>query len=318
MSAATPANPAAAFYATPAARLVGASLRLAHRWSPAFATRLALQLFFTPLPGKQQARAKAVPAPWSATRHPLRRRRADHLAAPGRGLRPAARPAGPRLGRRCAAVAPARRPPGRGGIRSGARRPAGARPQRRRPQHPAAVGARPVRRELAHGTVARHRRAFARRPGLGARGGARPAREAAGAGRDLAAAAPVPALVRRRARPRRSAGGAHAGLDRATRRRADGAVRAGLARRAARRSRPCWSTTGTTAPPRSPAPSASPAPSPERGSSRRAASAIAGCWRMRACSTSSSSTCAAMPEARRRLRARGTPSCAPSRRRARA
>jgi len=71
MSAATSANPAAAFYATPAARLVGATLRLAHRWSPALATRLALQLFFTPLPGKQQARARAVPAPWTATRHPF-------------------------------------------------------------------------------------------------------------------------------------------------------------------------------------------------------------------------------------------------------
>ena len=71
MSAATPANPAAAFYATTAARLVGATLRLAHRWSPALATRLALQLFFTPLPGKQQARARAVPAPWTATRHPF-------------------------------------------------------------------------------------------------------------------------------------------------------------------------------------------------------------------------------------------------------
>lgn len=70
-AAATSANPAAAFYATPAARLVGAALRLAHRWSPALATRLALQLFFTPLPGKRQARARAVPAPWSATRHPF-------------------------------------------------------------------------------------------------------------------------------------------------------------------------------------------------------------------------------------------------------
>lgn len=71
MTAATSANPAAAFYATPSARLLGAALRLAHRWSPALATRLALQLFFTPLPGKQQARATAVPAPWSPTRHPF-------------------------------------------------------------------------------------------------------------------------------------------------------------------------------------------------------------------------------------------------------
>jgi pimeloyl-ACP methyl ester carboxylesterase len=71
VSAATTANPAAAFYATPAARLLRATLRLAHRWSPALANRLALQLFFTPLPGKQQARAKAVPATWTASRHPF-------------------------------------------------------------------------------------------------------------------------------------------------------------------------------------------------------------------------------------------------------
>jgi len=71
VSAAASVNPAAAFYATPAARLVGATLRLAHRWSPALATRLALKLFFTPLPGKHQARARAVPAPWTATRHPF-------------------------------------------------------------------------------------------------------------------------------------------------------------------------------------------------------------------------------------------------------
>lgn len=62
------ANPAAAFYATPAARLAGAALRGAERWWPALATRLALGLFFTPLPGKAQARARAVPAPWQATR----------------------------------------------------------------------------------------------------------------------------------------------------------------------------------------------------------------------------------------------------------
>ena len=71
MSAAAPANPAAAFYATPVARLVGGTLRFAHRWSPALATRLALQLFFTPLPGKRHARARAVPEPWSWTRHPF-------------------------------------------------------------------------------------------------------------------------------------------------------------------------------------------------------------------------------------------------------
>ena len=51
--------------------LLGSALRLAHRWSPALATRLALQLFFTPLPGKQLARAQAVPEPWSPTHHPF-------------------------------------------------------------------------------------------------------------------------------------------------------------------------------------------------------------------------------------------------------
>jgi pimeloyl-ACP methyl ester carboxylesterase len=66
--AAAGANPAAAFYATPAARLAGAALRGAERWWPALATRLALGLFFTPLPGKSHARAQPVPAPWQATR----------------------------------------------------------------------------------------------------------------------------------------------------------------------------------------------------------------------------------------------------------
>lgn len=65
------ANPAAAFYATPGARLLGALMRGAHRWSPALAARLALQLFFTPLPGKRHARAKPVPAPWVARHRPF-------------------------------------------------------------------------------------------------------------------------------------------------------------------------------------------------------------------------------------------------------
>lgn len=65
---ATTFNPAAGFYTSPAARLVGATLRAAHRWSPRLATRLALQLFFTPLPSKQHARAQPVPAPWVAQR----------------------------------------------------------------------------------------------------------------------------------------------------------------------------------------------------------------------------------------------------------
>lgn len=63
-----PANAALGFYASPAARLVGAALRAVHRWSPGWATNLALRLFFTPLPSKQHARAKPVPAPWQPTR----------------------------------------------------------------------------------------------------------------------------------------------------------------------------------------------------------------------------------------------------------
>ncbi len=66
-TAASP-NPAAAFYASPAARLLAATLRAAERWTPALATRLALRLFFTPLPSKRHARAKPVPAPWQAQR----------------------------------------------------------------------------------------------------------------------------------------------------------------------------------------------------------------------------------------------------------
>lgn len=67
-TATLPLNPAAAFYASPVARLLGAALRTAHRWSPRVATQLALRLFFTPLPSKQQARARPVPAPWVAQR----------------------------------------------------------------------------------------------------------------------------------------------------------------------------------------------------------------------------------------------------------
>ena len=65
------ANPATGFYASPAARLTGLALRLAHRWSPRLATRIALGLFSTPLPSKQHARATAVPAPWRAQRRPF-------------------------------------------------------------------------------------------------------------------------------------------------------------------------------------------------------------------------------------------------------
>jgi pimeloyl-ACP methyl ester carboxylesterase len=65
------ANPAAAFYASPGARAAAALLRLAHRLAPALGTRLALNLFSTPVPGKRQARARPVPAPWTARRQPF-------------------------------------------------------------------------------------------------------------------------------------------------------------------------------------------------------------------------------------------------------
>ena len=64
-------NPAAAFYASPGARAAAALLRLAHRVAPALGTRLALNLFSTPLPGKRHARARPVPAPWTARRQPF-------------------------------------------------------------------------------------------------------------------------------------------------------------------------------------------------------------------------------------------------------
>jgi pimeloyl-ACP methyl ester carboxylesterase len=64
-------NPAAAFYASPGARATAALLRLAHRLAPALGTRLALNLFSTPLPGKRQARARPVPPPWTARRRPF-------------------------------------------------------------------------------------------------------------------------------------------------------------------------------------------------------------------------------------------------------
>jgi pimeloyl-ACP methyl ester carboxylesterase len=64
-------NPAAAFYASPGARIAAALLRVAHRLAPALGTRLALNLFSTPLPSKRHARARPVPAPWTARRHPF-------------------------------------------------------------------------------------------------------------------------------------------------------------------------------------------------------------------------------------------------------
>ena len=64
-------NPAAAFYASPAARGIAALLRGLHRLSPALGTRVALQLFFTPVPTKWLARSRDVPLPWRESRLPF-------------------------------------------------------------------------------------------------------------------------------------------------------------------------------------------------------------------------------------------------------
>jgi pimeloyl-ACP methyl ester carboxylesterase len=56
-----------AFYAgSAAARWMGRGMRAAHRLSPALALKLALRLFFTPVPSKLAARTKPAPAPWRA------------------------------------------------------------------------------------------------------------------------------------------------------------------------------------------------------------------------------------------------------------
>lgn len=66
-----PANPASAFYANGLARSVGLALRLSQSVAPAAATRLALRLFFTPLPLKLAARRRLLPAPWRVERWPF-------------------------------------------------------------------------------------------------------------------------------------------------------------------------------------------------------------------------------------------------------
>ncbi|KQY90594.1 MULTISPECIES: alpha/beta fold hydrolase [Roseateles] len=64
-------NPAAAFYASPTARGIAALLRGLHRVSPDLGTRVALHLFFTPMPTKWLARSRAVPRPWVERRLPF-------------------------------------------------------------------------------------------------------------------------------------------------------------------------------------------------------------------------------------------------------
>jgi pimeloyl-ACP methyl ester carboxylesterase len=64
-------NPAAAFYASPTARGVAALLRGLHRVSPDLGTRVALSLFFTPMPTKWLARSRDVPRPWAERQLPF-------------------------------------------------------------------------------------------------------------------------------------------------------------------------------------------------------------------------------------------------------
>lgn len=67
----TARNPAAAFYASPTARGIAALLRGLHRVSPDLGTRVALGLFFTPMPTKWLARSRDVPRPWGERRMPF-------------------------------------------------------------------------------------------------------------------------------------------------------------------------------------------------------------------------------------------------------
>lgn len=88
-SSSSAANPAAAFYAaSPVARALGVTLRLADRLAPALGTRGALRLFFTPLPWKLAAR-RPLPAPWQVSHWPFE---GVQLAMHRRGDLPAGRP----------------------------------------------------------------------------------------------------------------------------------------------------------------------------------------------------------------------------------
>lgn len=71
MTSTTPANPAAAFYAASrTAQAMGAALRTLDRVAPAWSTRAALRLFFTPLPWKFAMR-RPVHAPWQLETWPF-------------------------------------------------------------------------------------------------------------------------------------------------------------------------------------------------------------------------------------------------------
>ena len=62
-------NPAAAFYASPAARAIAAAVRATHSLSTQAGTALAMRLFLTPLARGRRARQLAVPAHWRPQRH---------------------------------------------------------------------------------------------------------------------------------------------------------------------------------------------------------------------------------------------------------
>jgi len=62
-------NPAAAFYASPAARAVAAAVRATHSLSVDAGTALAMRLFFTPSARDRRARHLSVPVPWQPHRH---------------------------------------------------------------------------------------------------------------------------------------------------------------------------------------------------------------------------------------------------------
>lgn len=68
-TASSAANPAAAFYASPAARAIAAGVRAAHGVSTTVGTALAMRLFFTPVARGRRARSLDVPAPWHPHRH---------------------------------------------------------------------------------------------------------------------------------------------------------------------------------------------------------------------------------------------------------
>ena len=90
----SPANPAAAFYASPAARALAATVRAAHRLSTDVGTALAMRLFFTPMARDRRARSErcratrrarsgqpghGIAQPWSSGLRPTRAKKAAML-----------------------------------------------------------------------------------------------------------------------------------------------------------------------------------------------------------------------------------------------